>query len=299
MPRRPGGWSRPPRPRTVRSTSSSTTPGSPRSAWRSRTRTSAELPEDAFRHDLELNLLTAFHVTQAVLPGMLKRGYGRIVIVSSVTGPLVTTPGSAGYSAAKAAVDGMMRALAHDCGRGGVTANSVQPGWIATARRPSASSRQGDARRARRAGARGCRRGRVPRVRGGELHHRPDARRRRRQHHPGSTRGRRLRLRPERPGEPGADHDRDALDVLRILEAPGRCRRAPRCPRRAGDRGGSGPAAPARRPRLRTAGAAAGRPRARAGRESRGRSARARGRRGGAAHASRAPPPRRGRGGPA
>ncbi len=93
----------------------------------------SELPEDAFRHDLELNLLTAFHVTQAVLPGMLKRGYGRIVMVSSVTGPLVTTPGSAGYSTAKAAVDGMMRALAHDCGRGGVTANSVQPGWIATA----------------------------------------------------------------------------------------------------------------------------------------------------------------------
>jgi 3-oxoacyl-[acyl-carrier protein] reductase len=64
---------------------------------------------------------------------MLARGYGRIVMVSSVTGPLVTTPGSTGYSTAKAAVDGMMRALAHDCGRRGVTANSVQPGWIATA----------------------------------------------------------------------------------------------------------------------------------------------------------------------
>ena len=93
----------------------------------------AELPERTFRHDLELNLLTAFHVTQAALPGMLARGYGRIVMVSSVTGPLVTTPGSTGYSTAKAAVDGMMRALAHDCGRRGVTANSVQPGWIATA----------------------------------------------------------------------------------------------------------------------------------------------------------------------
>ena len=93
----------------------------------------AELPAAAFRHDLELNLLTAFHVTQAALPGMLERGYGRIVMVSSVTGPLVTTPGSAGYSTAKAAVDGMMRALAHDTARGGVTANSVRPGWIATA----------------------------------------------------------------------------------------------------------------------------------------------------------------------
>ena len=95
--------------------------------------TFAELPIGNFRHDLELNLLTAFHVTQAALPGMLERGYGRIVMVSSVTGPLVTTPGSAGYSTAKAGVDGMMRALAHDTARAGVTANSVQPGWIATA----------------------------------------------------------------------------------------------------------------------------------------------------------------------
>src|SRR5262249_18239909 len=93
----------------------------------------ADYPLETVRHDLDLNLLTAFHVTQAVLPGMLARGYGRVVMVSSVTGPLVTTPGSAGYSTAKAAMDGMMRALAHDCGRGGVTANSVQPGWIATA----------------------------------------------------------------------------------------------------------------------------------------------------------------------
>ena len=74
------------------------------------------MPEQTFRHDLELNLLTAFHVTQAALPGMLERGYGRIVMVSSVTGPLVTTPGSVGYSTAKAAMDGMMRSLAHDSG---------------------------------------------------------------------------------------------------------------------------------------------------------------------------------------
>ena len=92
----------------------------------------AELPPETFRRHLELNLLTAFHVTQAALPGMLERGYGRIVMVSSVTGPLVTTPGSAGYSTAKAAMDGMMRALAHDSARAGVTANSVQPGWIST-----------------------------------------------------------------------------------------------------------------------------------------------------------------------
>ena len=93
----------------------------------------SELAPETFQHHLELNLLTAFHVTQAALPGMLERGYGRIVMVSSVTGPLVTTPGSVGYATAKAGMDGMMRTLAHDAGRRGVTANSVQPGWIDTA----------------------------------------------------------------------------------------------------------------------------------------------------------------------
>jgi 3-oxoacyl-[acyl-carrier protein] reductase len=89
-------------------------------------------PEDLRRH-LDITLMTAFHTTQAVLPGMVERGYGRIVMVSSVTGPLVTAPGSAAYATAKAAMDGMMRTIAIEHGRDGITANSVAPGWIATA----------------------------------------------------------------------------------------------------------------------------------------------------------------------
>ncbi len=53
-------------------------------------------------------------------------------MVSSVTGPTVSNPGAAGYGAAKAAMDGLMRAIAIESGRFGVTANSVAPGWIAT-----------------------------------------------------------------------------------------------------------------------------------------------------------------------
>ena len=45
----------------------------------------------------------------------------------------MTAPGSAPYATAKAAIDGMMRSIAIEHGREGVTANSVQPGWIATA----------------------------------------------------------------------------------------------------------------------------------------------------------------------
>ena len=57
-------------------------------------------------------------------------------MVSSVTGPLVTAPGSAAYATAKAAMDGMMRTIALEYGRSGITANSVAPGWIATASSP-------------------------------------------------------------------------------------------------------------------------------------------------------------------
>ena len=49
-----------------------------------------------------------------------------------MTGLLVTAPGSAAYATAKAALDGMMRTVALEYGRFGVTANSVAPGWIAT-----------------------------------------------------------------------------------------------------------------------------------------------------------------------
>src|SRR5207237_10216832 len=73
-----------------------------------------------------------FHTTQAVLPSMVERRYGRIVMVSSVTGPYVTAPGSTAYAAAKGGMDGMMRTIAFEYGRFGVTANSVAPGWIAT-----------------------------------------------------------------------------------------------------------------------------------------------------------------------
>lgn len=92
-----------------------------------------ELDGTRFHRDLAINLSTAFHVTRAALPAMVRRGWGRIVMVSSVTGPLVTAPGSVGYSAAKAGMDGLMRALALEVAASGVTVNSVQPGWIATA----------------------------------------------------------------------------------------------------------------------------------------------------------------------
>jgi 3-oxoacyl-[acyl-carrier protein] reductase len=86
-----------------------------------------------WRRQIEITLHTTFLMTRAVLPVMSKRKYGRIVNVSSVTGPLVSNRGSAAYGAAKAAMDGMMRAIALETALDGITINAVAPGWIATA----------------------------------------------------------------------------------------------------------------------------------------------------------------------
>jgi 3-oxoacyl-[acyl-carrier protein] reductase len=86
----------------------------------------------AWAHHMALNLGTAFHCCRAALPGMAARGYGRIVNISSVTGPVVTIDGSSAYATAKAAVTGMTRSIALEYGRHGVTCNAVLPGWIAT-----------------------------------------------------------------------------------------------------------------------------------------------------------------------
>lgn len=83
-------------------------------------------------HHMALNINTTFHCCRAVLPGMADRGYGRIVNISSVTGPVVTIDGSSAYATAKAAITGMTRSIALEYGRQGVTCNAILPGWIAT-----------------------------------------------------------------------------------------------------------------------------------------------------------------------
>jgi 3-oxoacyl-[acyl-carrier protein] reductase len=97
------------------------------------TLTLAKLPEKDWDYSIAINLKTAFNATKAVLPAMLSAGYGRIVNVSSTTGPVVSNPRETAYSAAKAAIVGFTRSLALEVGRQGVTVNAVAPGWIETA----------------------------------------------------------------------------------------------------------------------------------------------------------------------
>lgn len=92
----------------------------------------AEVTDAAFDFQIAISLKSAFLVSRAVLPGMIARGYGRIVHMSSVTGPLVGIAGSGPYAAAKAGMLGMARVQAIECGPHGVTVNCIGPGWIST-----------------------------------------------------------------------------------------------------------------------------------------------------------------------
>ena len=89
-------------------------------------------PPEAWDESIDRNLTTCFNITHALLPQMIKNNYGRIVNVSSVTGPFVSNPGAAAYGAAKSAMIGMSRSLAIEVARYGITVNNVAPGWIAT-----------------------------------------------------------------------------------------------------------------------------------------------------------------------
>jgi 3-oxoacyl-[acyl-carrier protein] reductase len=91
-----------------------------------------QLAPEAWRQTVTRNLDTAYLVTRAALPDMISARWGRVVMVASVTGPVMAMRAEAAYAAAKAAMVGLMRAVALDHARDGITCNAVAPGWIAT-----------------------------------------------------------------------------------------------------------------------------------------------------------------------
>lgn len=92
----------------------------------------SEMTVADFDHVIATNLKSTFLSVQSVLPEMEKRGGGRIVITSSITGPITGYPGWSHYGASKAGQLGFMRTAAIELAPKKITVNAVMPGNIAT-----------------------------------------------------------------------------------------------------------------------------------------------------------------------
>ena len=90
-----------------------------------------ELGHERFRETLRVNLESQFLLARAFAPGMVERGWGRIVNVAS-SSLLTPTPGLVAYMTSKGGVLGLTSALANDLGPHGITVNAVSPGLTRT-----------------------------------------------------------------------------------------------------------------------------------------------------------------------
>jgi 3-oxoacyl-[acyl-carrier protein] reductase len=93
---------------------------------------------------LTVNLTASFHLTRAVLRGMMKQRFGRIINISSVVG-VVGNPGQGNYAASKAGIIGMGKALAHEVASRNITVNAIAPGFIGSAMTEALNDKQREA----------------------------------------------------------------------------------------------------------------------------------------------------------
>jgi len=89
-----------------------------------------EVTDDARDDVWNTNVKGTWDCSREVVPIMIKQKYGRIINISSVTGPMVANKGWTAYSASKGAISGFTRALALDLAEYGITTNAILPGWI-------------------------------------------------------------------------------------------------------------------------------------------------------------------------
>jgi NAD(P)-dependent dehydrogenase (short-subunit alcohol dehydrogenase family) len=91
----------------------------------------ADMTPEAWEHELHVNLSGMFHTVRAIVPAMAERGWGRVVNIASIAA-MQPGLGQPAYTASKAGVVAFTRAIAQEFGPGGVTANAIMPGLIAT-----------------------------------------------------------------------------------------------------------------------------------------------------------------------
>jgi len=91
-----------------------------------------------------VNLTSVFILTRGILRGMMRRRYGRIVNIASISGVL-GNPGQGNYAASKAGLVGMTKSLAREVASRGITANCIAPGFIATAMTDALTPKQTEA----------------------------------------------------------------------------------------------------------------------------------------------------------
>jgi acetoacetyl-CoA reductase len=103
-----------------------------------------ELPPANWSEVIETNLTSVYNCARQVIPAMRRRGFGRVINLSSVNG-LIGQSGQTHYAAAKAGVIGFTKSLALETARDGITVNAIAPGFVAT---PTVVERMGEGDRA-------------------------------------------------------------------------------------------------------------------------------------------------------
>ncbi|MBM3650818.1 MAG: SDR family oxidoreductase [Alphaproteobacteria bacterium] len=94
-------------------------------------RSFADIDHDSFARLVDVDLIAAHALTKLVVPGMLERGWGRVILVTSIVGELAGHGGTS-YATAKGGLAAFARALATELGARGITVNALSPGFFAT-----------------------------------------------------------------------------------------------------------------------------------------------------------------------
>jgi len=103
-----------------------------------------QLRDEDWDQVVAVNLTATFRLARAAVRGMMRRRFGRIIGVTSVVG-VTGNPGQANYTATKAGLIGMIKSIAGEYARRGITANAIAPGFIATAMTERLNDKQREA----------------------------------------------------------------------------------------------------------------------------------------------------------